>query len=539
MINFNNDIFFGTAGVRGIIGKDINIPIVKRITQGLSNYIKKQNILQPKVVIGYDCRRMSKEFAEAVALILNANGITTYSFNKTTPAPMISFAVRALKCISGIMITASHNSKEYNGYKIYWQDGGQIISPIDKEIENEINKIKDTSMILTTCKQWSIDNNLYYLLNDKIDEVYINETHKLILHPEIIKEMQEEIKIVYTPLHGTGAELIDKTLSNLGIINLFFVEQQTIPNGKFPTISSPNPEDPKAFILGLQLAKKVKADIVIANDPDADRIGLYVKHKNDYIRFTGDMIGALLLEYQLSIKQELNLLPKNGVIIKSIVCSNLIDEIAKNYNISVIDVLIGFKYISEQINIFEQNENYNFLFGYEESFGYLIGTTIRDKDGILAAALICEALAYYKKQSKTLYDQYLFICNKYGYYQEDSFSIMLNDASLTLKKQLINEKRIVEELNKFNKYNIHFIRDLSNSIEYNYLLNNETTINLPKTQGLYCDLGDKWFCFRFSGTEPKIKIYLGVKGQSIQDAENKVNSFKKDLQEIIVNIEEV
>ena len=539
MFNFDTDVCFGTAGVRGLIGKDINIPIVKRITQGLSNYIKKQNITQPKVVIGYDCRRMSKEFAEAVALILNANGIATYSFNKVTPAPMISFAVRALMCISGIMITASHNSKEYNGYKIYWQDGGQIISPIDKEIEYEINKIKDSSMILTTHKQWSIDNNLYYLLNDKIDEIYVNELCKSIIQPEIIKEMQEEIKIVYTPLHGTGAELIDKTLSHLGIMNLFFVEQQLNPNGKFPTIPNPNPEDPKAFILGLQLAKKVKADIIIANDPDADRIGLYVKHKNDYIRFTGDMIGALLLEYQLSIKQELKILPKNGIIIKSIVCSNLIDEIAKAYNTSVKEVLIGFKYISEQIKIYEQEKIHSFLFGYEESFGYLTGTTVRDKDGILAAALICEALAYYKKQSKSLYDQYLHICNKYGYYQEDSFSIMLNDASPILKKQLINEKKIVEELNKINKYNIHFIRDLSNGTEHNYLLNNETTINLPKTQGLYCDLGDKWFCFRFSGTEPKIKIYLGVKGQSIQDAENKVNSFKKDLQEIIVNIEEV
>ena len=539
MFNFDTEVCFGTAGVRGLIGKDINIPIVKRITQGLSNYIKKQNITQPKVVIGYDCRRMSKEFAEAVALILNANGIATYSFNKVTPAPMISFAVRALMCISGIMITASHNSKEYNGYKIYWQDGGQIISPIDKEIEYEINKIKDSSMILTTHRQWSIDSNLYYLLNDKIDEVYVNELCKSILQPEIIKEMQEEIRVVYTPLHGTGAELIDKTLSHLGIMNLFFVEQQLNPNGKFPTIPNPNPEDPKAFILGLQLAKKVKADIIIANDPDADRIGLYVKHKNDYIRFTGDMIGALLLEYQLSIKQELKILPKNGIIIKSIVCSNLIDEIAKAYNTSVKEVLIGFKYISEQIKIYEQEKIHSFLFGYEESFGYLTGTTVRDKDGILAAALICEALAYYKKQSKTLYDQYLHICNKYGYYQEDSFSIMLNDASPILKKQLINEKKIVEELNKINKYNIHFIKDLSNGIEHNYLLNNETTINLPKTQGLYCDLGDKWFCFRFSGTEPKIKIYLGVKGQSIQDAENKVNSFKKDLQEIIVNIEEV
>ena len=305
VFNFDTEVCFGTAGVRGLIGKDINIPIVKRITQGLSNYIKKQNITQPKVVIGYDCRRMSKEFAEAVALILNANGIATYSFNKVTPAPMISFAVRALMCISGIMITASHNSKEYNGYKIYWQDGGQIISPIDKEIEYEINKIKDSSMILTTHRQWSIDSNLYYLLNDKIDEVYVNELCKSILQPEIIKEMQEEIRVVYTPLHGTGAELIDKTLSHLGIMNLFFVEQQLNPNGKFPTIPNPNPEDPKAFILGLQLAKKVKADIIIANDPDADRIGLYVKHKNDYIRFTGDMIGALLLEYQLSIKQEL------------------------------------------------------------------------------------------------------------------------------------------------------------------------------------------------------------------------------------------
>ena len=407
---FYKDLEFGTAGLRGIIGigtNRMNKYTVTKATQGLANYIIKQSGQERGVAIAYDSRIMSKEFSEQTALCLNANGIKTYKFDELRPTPELSFAVRELGCIAGIVITASHNPPEYNGYKVYWEDGAQIVEPTDKEIIAEVNNITDFASIKTIDKEKAISQGLYNIIGKEIDDRYIEELKKLIVNQEAINKMQKDIKIVYSPLHGTGAKLVQRILKEIGFENVFTVKEQEKPDGNFPTVSYPNPEDPKAFVLALELAKKIDADVILANDPDADRLGMYVKDvkTGEYIQFNGNTTGNLIAEYILSQKKANGTLPANGAIIKTIVSSNMTDAIAKEYGVKLFSTLTGFKNVAKIIRGFEENGSYQCLFSYEESYGCIIGTHARDKDGIVAVMTICEAVAYYKMNGLTLWDQ--------------------------------------------------------------------------------------------------------------------------------------
>ena len=537
---FYKDLEFGTAGLRGIIGigtNRMNKYTVTKATQGLANYIIKKNGQNKGVAIAYDCRIMSKEFSEETALCLNANGIKTYRFEDLRPTPELSYAVRDLGCIAGIVITASHNPPEYNGYKVYWDDGAQIVEPIDKEIINEVNNITDFSTIKTMNKEDAIKAGLYNTIGKEIDDKYIAELKKLVVNQEAIKEMQKDIKIVYTPLHGTGNMPVQRILKEIGFENVYIVKEQEEPDGHFPTVSYPNPEDPKAFVLALELAKKVDADIILANDPDADRLGIYVKDikTGEYVQFNGNMTGNLVAEYILSQKKAKGELPENGAIIKTIVSSNLTDAIAKEYGVKLFSTLTGFKNIAKIIKVFEENNSYNCLFAYEESYGCIIGTHARDKDGIVAVMTVCEAAAYYKKQGLTLWDQMNKIYEKYGYYKEKQMSITLkgSEGAAQIKKMMENmrnnpAKEIAGlKVKSFGDYEKQEIEDEKG---------NKTTTGLPKSNVLYFDLEkNAWVCVRPSGTEPKIKFYMGVCENSMENAEKMLEKLEESIKEMAEN----
>ena len=428
---FYKDLDFGTGGLRGVIGAGtnrMNCYTIRKATQGLANFIIKEGGQEKGVAIAYDSRHMSQEFSDEAALCLNANGIKTYRFSSLRPTPELSFTVRELGCIAGIVITASHNPPEYNGYKVYWEDGAQITAPKDKQIIAEVNAVEDYASVKTMKKEEAIEKGLYQVIDKELDDRYMEELHKQVMNQECLDEVAKEIKIVYTPLHGTGNLLVRRILKELGFEQVFVVPEQELPDGDFPTVSYPNPEDPKAFTLALKLAKEKDADLVLATDPDADRLGVYAKDSKtgEYMSFTGNMSGLLIAEYVLSQKKEKGILPENGALVKTIVSSNMADAITKEYGITLIEVLTGFKYIGEQIKFFEQNHNYQYLFGFEESYGCLLGTYARDKDAVVAVMALCEAAAYYKTKGLTLWDQMLHIYEKYGYYKEDL-------ATLTLK----------------------------------------------------------------------------------------------------------
>ena len=529
---FYKELEFGTAGLRGIIGAGsnrMNKYTVGKATQGLSNYIIKQKGENRGVAIAYDSRRKSDEFSKYAALVLNANGIKTYLFDSLRPTPELSYAVRKLGCIAGIVVTASHNPPEYNGYKVYWEDGAQIVSPIDKGIIDEVNAISDFGMIKTMDIEEAKQKDLYHIIKPEIDDCYIEELKKLVLNPEAIKEQAEHLKIVYTPLHGTGNVPVQRILKELGFKQVFIVKEQELPDGEFPTVSYPNPEDPKAFTLALELAKKVDADVVLANDPDADRLGVYVKDtlSGEYIQFNGNMTGNLLAEYILSQKKEKNLLPNNGAVIKTIVSSNLTDAIAKYYGVKLFSTLTGFKNIAKIIRDFEQNNSYDCLFSYEESYGCIIGTHARDKDGIVAVMAVCEAAAYYKKQGLTLWDQMINIYKKYGYYKESQISITLkgSEGAEQIKKMMENMRN--NPPLTIGEYTVKSVGDYDKQIIKNIETGKTENTNLPKSNVLYYDLDkNAWCCVRPSGTEPKIKFYMGVCGTSIEDAKEKISNFE-------------
>lgn len=535
---FYKELEFGTAGLRGIIGAGtnrMNIYTVGKATQGLANYIKKNNGEERGVAIAFDSRHMSKEFSEEAALILNANGIKTYLFDSLRPVPELSFAVRELNCIAGIMITASHNSPKYNGYKVYWEDGAQIVPPVDKDIINEVKAIEDYKEIKKISKAEGERKKLYTVIGKEIDEKYMEALEKLVLNPEIIKK-QKDLKIVYTPLHGTGNIPVKTILNKLGFEKVYIVKEEEKPNGDFPTVDYPNPEDPKAFKLALKLAKEKDADIVLATDPDADRLGVYAKDSKtgEYKSFTGNMSGLLIAEYELSQKRERNNIPQNGILIKTIVSSNLADAISKKYNIQLKEVLTGFKYIGEQIKIFEKTNENTYLFGFEESYGCLIGTHARDKDGIAAVMALCEAAAYYKEKGFTLWDQMINIYEEYGYYKEDLLSITLEgvEGASKIKEMMENLRNNIPT--RIGEYKVEKFRDYKTEKIINMETKEEEKTGLPESNVLYFDLeNDFWVCVRPSGTEPKIKFYVGVKGSNIEDAEIKVKKLKEDLNEII------
>ena len=536
---FYKDLEFGTAGLRGIIGAGtnrMNYYTVGKATQGLANFIIKEKGENQGVAIAYDSRRMSPEFSKRAALILNANGIKTYLFDSLRPTPELSFAVRELGCIAGIVITASHNPPEYNGYKVYWADGAQIISPKDKQIITEVNNIEDYSEIKLINEEEAKNKGLFNIIGKEIDDRYMEELHKLVLNPEAIKEMAKDIKIVYTPFNGTGNLPARRILDELGFENVYVVPEQEMPDGEFTTLAYPNPEDPKAFELALKLAKEVDADIVLATDPDADRLGVYAKDvkTGEYKAFTGNMSGLLIAEYQLSQRKEKGLLPQNGVLIKTIVSSNMADQMVKEYNIELIEVLTGFKYIGEQIRVFEQNHKYEDIFGYEESYGCLVGTHARDKDAIVAIMALCEATAYYKKHGLTLWDQMINIYNKYGYYREDLASITLKGADGATKIQNMMSKMRNNPPVRIGRWDVKAVRDYRIQERKEMMTGNTSKIDLPTSNVLYYELSnDSWCCVRPSGTEPKIKFYIGVKGNSLEDSKQQVEELKAEVLKLI------
>ncbi len=536
---FYKDLEFGTAGLRGVIGAGtnrMNIYTVRKATQGLANYIRKVGGESRGVAIAYDSRRMSPEFADEAALCLAANGIKAYVFESLRPTPELSYAVRKLGCIAGINITASHNPPEYNGYKVYWEDGAQITPPHDSGIMEEVNKITDYASTKTMDKEAAKAAGVYEVIGANIDDSYIEELKKQVIHWDAIKEQQKNIRIVYSPLHGTGNIPARRILKELGFENVYVVKEQELPDGEFPTVSYPNPEAKEAFELGLKLAKEVDADLVLATDPDADRLGCYVKDtkSGEYICLTGNMSGALLEEYELSQRKATKGLPADGAVVSTIVTSNMAGAIARAYGMKFIEVLTGFKYIGQQILGFEKTGIGTYLFGFEESYGCLIGTYARDKDAIVATMALCEAAAFYKSQGKTLWDAMIDMYEKYGYYKDDIKSITLKGIEGLQKIQEILTTLRNNTPEKIGDYKVLSARDYKLDVIKNLETGETTATGLPNSNVLYYDLNDDaWLCVRPSGTEPKVKFYYGVKGTSLADADAKSEALGKQVLEMI------
>ena len=536
---FYKELEFGTAGLRGVIGMGtnrMNKYTVGKATQGLANYIIEQGVQDKGVAISYDSRKMSDEFSMQTALILNANGIKTYLFESLRPVPELSFAVRQLGCTAGIMITASHNPPKYNGYKVYWDDGSQIVAPRDKDIINKVRNITDFKEIKTISKEEAIKKGLFNLIGIEMDDKYIATLKSHILNSEIVEKEGKELKIVYTPLHGTGNTIVERLLNELGFKNVYVVPEQAKPDGNFPTVDYPNPEDKKAFKLALELAKKVDADVVLATDPDADRLGIYAKDTKtgEYMPYTGNMSALLIAEYRISQMKEKNILPKNGMLITTIVSSNLAKAIADNYNLECIEVLTGFKNIGAVMKRAEENKDKTYVFGFEESYGCLIGDYARDKDGIAAVMSLCEAAAYYKSKGITLWDQMNNIYKKYGYYKEDQVSIVLEGAEGAEKiKQMMTDTRN-KEVKQIGKYKVLTFKDIEKDYVKNMVTGEESKSGLPKSNVLYYELeNDAWCCIRPSGTEPKIKLYIGVKGISDEIASTELEALKEAMVKLV------
>ncbi len=536
---FYKELEFGTAGLRGVIGMGtnrMNKYTVGKATQGLANYIIEQGTQEKGVAISYDSRRMSDEFSLQTALILNANGIKTYLFENLRPVPELSFAVRQLGCTAGIMITASHNPPKYNGYKVYWDDGSQIVAPRDKDIIAKVRAIKDFKEIKTISVEEAVEKGLFKVVKEEMDDKYINKLKSLVLNPDIVKKEGEELKIVYTPLHGTGNTVTSRLLKELGFKNVYVVPEQAEPDGNFPTVDYPNPEDKKAFKLALELAKKVDADVVLANDPDADRLGIYAKDSKtgEYMTYTGNMSALLIAEYRISQMKEKGILPSDGMFITTIVSSELAKAIAKNYGLECIEVLTGFKNIGAVIKKAEEKKDKTYVFGFEESYGCLIGDYARDKDGISAVMSLCEAAAYYKSKGMTLWDQMMKIYEKYGFYKEDQVSIVLEgaDGAEKIKDMMTKMRNNLPE--KIGKYKVIEFKDVELDEVKNLVTGEQRKTGLPKSNVLYYELeNNAWCCVRPSGTEPKIKLYMGVKADSMEMAEKDLEELKKAMVELV------
>jgi phosphoglucomutase len=524
---FYQDLEFGTAGLRGIISAGINrmnIYVVRKATQGLANYIISQGGADKGVAIAYDSRHMSPEFAEEAALTLAANGIKAYKFESLRPTPELSFAVRELGCIAGINITASHNPPEYNGYKVYWEDGAQFTPPHDKGVTAEVLNITDISTVKTTTVEAAKESGKYEIIGTALDDKYIAHVKAQVVNQGAIDQMQDDIKIVYSPLHGTGNLPARRALKEIGFTHVYVVPEQELPDGEFPTVSYPNPEAEEAFELGLALAKEKDADLVLATDPDADRLGVYVKDEKSggYIPLTGNMSGSLLCEYVLSQKKERGAIPADGQVIKSIVTTNLVDAVAKAYGCELIEVLTGFKYIGQQILKEEATGYGTYMFGLEESYGCLIGTYARDKDAISATAALCEAAAYYKTKGMTLWDAMIAMYEKYGYYKDAVKAIGLKGIEGQEKIRAIMETMRKETPTAVGGYNVLSARDYKLDTVKDMSTGETKPTGLPQSDVLYYDLTeDAWLCVRPSGTEPKIKFYYGVKGDSMADADER------------------
>ena len=524
---FYMDLEFGTAGLRGIIGAGtnrMNIYVVRRATQGLANYIAKVDKKSQGVAIAYDSRHMSPEFAQEAALCLAANGIKAYIFETLRPTPELSFAVRHLGCVAGINVTASHNPPEYNGYKVYWEDGAQITPPHDSGIMGEVKAISDWNTVKTMDKAEAEKAGLFEVIGKEVDDAYMAELKKQVIHMDAIQAEGKNLKIVYTPLHGNGNIPARRILKELGFENVYVVKEQELPDGDFTTVSYPNPEAAEAFELGLKLAKEVDADLVLATDPDADRLGVRVKDKNgEYHDLTGNMSGCLLANYEISQRKAVNgSLPEDGALIKTIVTTNLADAIAKGYGVKLIEVLTGFKFIGQQILGFEKSGKGSYLFGFEESYGCLIGTYARDKDAIVATMALCEAAAYYKTQGKTLWDAMIEMYEQFGYYKDDIKAVTMKGIEGLQKIQDIMNSLRQNPPAEFAGHKVVAVRDYKADTIKNLETGEVTPTGLPNSNVLYYELtNDAWVCVRPSGTEPKVKFYYGVKGTSLADADEK------------------
>ena len=536
---FYKDLEFGTGGLRGVIGNGtnrMNIYTVRKATQGLANFIIKENAADRGVAIAYDSRRMSPEFADEAALCLAANGIKAYIFPTLRPTPELSFALRELHCIAGIVVTASHNPPEYNGYKVYWEDGAQITAPKDSQIISEVKAVTDYNTVKTMDIDEARACGLYNVIGYDMDDKYIAALKKMSLNGDVIKSVADDIKIVYTPFHGTGNVPVRRVLKELGFKHVYVVPEQEKPDPDFTTLDYPNPEDPKAFTLALKLAKEVDADIILATDPDADRLGIYSKDTKtgEYISFTGNMSAMLIAEYLLSQRKEKGLLHSNGAFVTTIVSTDMAKAIAAEYNLKLIEVLTGFKFIGEQIKFFEQQHTYEYEFGFEESYGCLVGTHARDKDAPVAVMALCEAAAYYKSKGITLWDQMINIFEKYGYYKEGQVAITMKGAEGASKiAQMMDDLRS-NPPKKFGDWDVLETRDYKKDEVVCLATGEKHSTGLPSSNVLYYELSDNaWCCARPSGTEPKIKFYMGVKGTSLEDAAVKEEALKKAVMEAV------
>ena len=524
---FYKELEFGTGGLRGVIGAGtnrMNVYTVRKATQGLANYIIKMGGADKGVAIAYDSRFMSPEFADVAALCLAANGIKAYVFDELRPTPELSFALRTLGCISGIVVTASHNPPEYNGYKVYWEDGAQVTAPKDKEIITEVKNVTDYHTVKTMDKDEAVAKGLYNVIGSEIDDKYMVELKKQIIHPEIITRMAEDIRIVYTPFNGTGNKPVRRILKELGFKNVYVVPEQENPDPKFTTLEYPNPEDPKAFELALKLAREVNADIVLATDPDADRLGIYAldTKTNEYVPFTGNMSGMLIADYILRERTATGTMPENPALVKTIVTTNMADRIVEKYNVKLIEVLTGFKFIGEQIKLFEQTGSNNYVFGLEESYGCLAGTHARDKDAVVAVMCLCEVAAWCKANGKTVWDRMLEMYEEYGYYLETQYAVTLKGIDGSRQIQAIMDKLRANPPKEFGSFKVTKVRDYDKDVVTDMATGETSSTGLPKSNVLYFDLTeDSWCCASPSGTEPKIKFYMGVKGTSIEDAKAK------------------
>lgn len=536
---FYKELEFGTGGLRGVIGAGtnrMNIYTVRKATQGLANYILKQGGQERGVAIAYDSRRMSPEFADEAALCLAANGIRAYVFDALRPTPELSFAIRELGCISGIVVTASHNPPEYNGYKAYWEDGAQVTAPKDKEIIAEVRAVTDYNDVKTMDKQEAMDKGLYQVIGKELDDRYMEELKKQVIHPEVIEEMAGDIKIVYTPFHGTGNVPVRRILSELGFKNVYVVPEQELPDPDFTTLDYPNPEDPKAFTLALKLAKEKDADVVLATDPDADRLGIYAKDRatGEYVPFTGNMSGMLIAEYIMRERTATGKMPENPAMVTTIVTTNMTRAIAEDYRAKFVEVLTGFKFIGEQIKLFEQNHTYNYVFGLEESYGCLAGTHARDKDAIVAVMCLCEVAAWCKKHGITLWDQMINLYEKYGYYKETQYAITMKGIDGTRQIAAIMDKLRSNPPKNFGDLKVVEMRDYDLDQATDMATGEVRSTGLPKSNVLYFELeNDSWCCARPSGTEPKIKFYMGVKGTGLEDAEKRVEALTEAVKALL------
>ena len=536
---FYTELEFGTAGLRGIIGAGtnrMNIYTVRKATQGLANYIAQVNAKDRGVAIAYDSRRMSPEFADEAALCLAANGIKAYVFESLRPTPELSYAVRKLHAIAGINITASHNPPEYNGYKVYWEDGAQITPPHDSGIMDQVKAVTDYATVKTMSKEDAVAQGLYEVIGANIDDPYIAELKRLVVHQDSIDAVSKDITIVYSPLHGTGNIPVRRVLKELGFENVYVVPEQELPDGEFPTVSYPNPEAKEAFTLGLALAEKVNADLVLATDPDADRLGVYVKDSKtgEYHCLTGNMSGCLIGDYLIGQKKELQGLPEDGAFVKSIVTTNMADAIAKYYGIELIEVLTGFKFIGQKILEFEHTGKGTYLFGMEESYGCLTGTYARDKDAVVATMALCEAAAYYKTKNMTLWNAMIQMYDRYGYYKDDITAITLKGIEGLEKIQEIMNTLRNNAPSEIGAYQVTAVRDYKKDTITDVATGKVEPTGLPASNVLYYELtDDAWVCVRPSGTEPKVKFYFGIKGTSLTDADEKSESLKQAVNTLV------